>query len=147
MRVLTKGAARRPAISVRLLALGSASSAAILSCSLISAPAAAQSAPAQASQAPAVEEIVVTGTRIVRDGYEAPTPLTVVGVEEIASKATSNIADYVNTMPVFVGSATPQTSQSSVSAGTAGVNSLSLRSLGTTRTLVLLDGARSVGSL
>src|SRR6185503_10723749 len=34
----------------------------------------AQTTP-QAAQAPQVEEIVVTGTRIIRDGYEAPTPL------------------------------------------------------------------------
>ena len=102
---------------------------------------------AQAPAGPVVEEVVVTGSRIVRDGYQAPTPVAVVGVEQLQSGATANVADYVNTMPVFSGSATPQTSQTSVSGGTAGVNALNLRNLGTNRTLVLFDGQRSVPSL
>ena len=35
----------------------------------------------------------------------------------------------------------------SISSGTAGLNSINLRSLGANRTLVLLDGQRSVGSI
>ncbi len=100
-----------------------------------------------AQTAQGVEEIVVTGTRVVRDGYQAPTPLTVVGVEEIKSQAQPNIADFVNTLPSFQGSATPGTSQSSISSGQSGINSLSLRALGNTRTLVLFDSQRSVGSV
>ena len=99
----------------------------------------------QAAQAP-VEEIVVTGTRVVRDGYEAPTPLTVVGVEQIQNSATPNIADFVNTLPSMAGSATPQTSQQTVSAGTAGINTINLRNIGANRTLVLLDGQRNAPS-
>jgi outer membrane receptor protein involved in Fe transport len=102
---------------------------------------------AQTPAGPVVEEVVVTGSRIVRDGYQAPTPVAVVGVEQLQSGATANVADYVNTMPVFSGSATPQTSQPSVSGGTAGVNALNLRNLGSNRTLVLFDGQRSVPSL
>ncbi len=104
-------------------------------------------AQAPAPQAPVVEEVIVTGSRIVRDGYEAPTPVAVLGVEQIESSASSNIADFVNTMPVFSGSDTPQTSQPSVSGGTAGVNALNLRNLGEQRTLVLINGQRSVPSL
>ncbi len=116
--------------------------------SAASLPAAAQSTQKPpAPGTPIVEEVVVTGSRIVRDGYEAPTPVAVVGVEQLQSGATANVADYVNTMPVFSGSATPQTSQPSVSGGTAGVNALNLRNLGANRTLVLFDGQRSVPSL
>jgi outer membrane receptor protein involved in Fe transport len=100
----------------------------------------------QNAQAPTVEEIVVTGTRVVRDGYEAPTPLTVVSMEQIQQMAPANIADYLNTLPQLVGNASPQTSRQSISGGGAGLNTLNLRSLGGTRTLVLLDGQRSVGS-
>lgn len=107
---------------------------------------AAQTVAAQTS-AEAVEEIVVTGTRVIREGYEAPTPLTVVGAEALQTTSASNVADYVNTMPAFVGSATTQSSTGSGSAGSSGVNGLSLRSLGASRTLVLLDGQRAVGSL
>ncbi len=92
----------------------------------------------------AIDEIVVTGTRIVRDGYEAPTPVTVASTEAIRSSGTINIADFVNTLPSLAGSATPGNSQKSTSSGQAGINALNLRGLGTSRTLVLLDGQRSV---
>ena len=32
-----------------------------------------------------VEAVSVTGTRVVRDGYSAPTPVTVVGADAIAA--------------------------------------------------------------
>ncbi len=98
-----------------------------------------------AAQAP-VDEIVVTGTRVVRDGYEAPTPLTVVGAEALQNAATANVADFVNTLPSIAGSQSPQTSQASTSSGLAGLNTLNLRNLGSNRTLVLIDGQRSVAS-
>ena len=104
----------------------------------------------QASVAPAQgepEQIVVTGTRIVREGYEAPTPLTVVDATALQSGATSNIADMMMTMPVFSGNSSVSTQSLSASSGGQGVNNLNLRDLGTVRTLVLLDGQRSVGSL
>jgi outer membrane receptor protein involved in Fe transport len=91
-------------------------------------------------------EITVTGTRIQRDGYQAPTPLTVINSEDIEASAPANVADYVNDIPSLVGSVTPANSNLNISAGTAGVNALNLRALGTARTLVLLDGQRSVGS-
>jgi len=91
-------------------------------------------------------EVSVTGTRIVRDGYQAPTPLTVVGSEELQASGTPNVADYVNTIPSFSGSRMPTATNSSMSGGSSGMNAINLRSLGLNRTLVLLDGRRSVGS-
>ncbi len=111
----------------------------------VSAPHTAQAQTAPAA-APAVDEIVVTGTRVVRDGYEAPTPLTVLGSEALEAAAPENIADLVNDLPSVVGSASPQTSNLSFSNGQAGLNTLNLRGLGGNRTLVLLDGQRSVPS-
>src|SRR5690348_823000 len=93
---------------------------------------------ASAAEPVVAEEIVVTGTRVVRDGYEAPTPLTVVGVEALQNAASANVADFVNTLPSLAGSQMPQTSQASVSSGLAGLNTLNLRNLGSNRTLVLL---------
>ena len=107
----------------------------------------AQTAPASQAQSEQTEEIVVTGTRIVREGYEAPTPLTVVDATALQSGATSNLADMMMTMPVFSGNSSVGTQQVSASSGGQGVNNLNLRDLGTVRTLVLLDGQRSVGSL
>jgi len=85
--------------------------------------------------------VTVTGTRIVRDGYEAPTPVTVVGTEQIQDAAKPNIADVLNQMPVFQGSATPSSTTVS-NSGQAGGNNLNLRNLGSNRTLVLFDGRR-----
>ncbi len=93
-----------------------------------------------------VEQIVVTGSRIVRDGYEAPTPVSVLGATELNAMNVTNIADAVNRLPSFSNSVTPNNSSSSVSSGTGGVNNLNLRGLTPTRTLVLLDGKRVVGS-
>ena len=93
------------------------------------------------------EEVVVTGTRVQRDGYSAPTPLTVVGAEEISQQASPNVADFLNTLPSFSGSQTPQNTLTTTSNGSGGINSLNLRNLGEERTLVLLDGHRSVGGI
>ena len=102
----------------------------------------AQQRESDAARESELAEVVVTGTRIVRDGYEAPTPLTVMGIDEINAEAPANIADFVNQMPSVAGSTTPQNSQTSISNGSAGINSLNLRNLGTARTLVLLNGQR-----
>ncbi|MDP1616341.1 TonB-dependent siderophore receptor [Phenylobacterium sp.] len=112
----------------------------------VAAAGAASAQTAAPADVASVEELVVTGTRVVRDGYQAPTPLTVISETEILAAAPSNVADFVNDIPSIVGSATPQTSNASISAGTSGVNALNLRGLGATRTLVLLNGQRSVGS-
>ena len=59
---------------------------------MLAGNAAAQQQTAQSSQEAQVEEIIVTGTRVLRDGFEAPTPLTVMGVEELEAAVPENIA-------------------------------------------------------
>lgn len=93
-----------------------------------------------------VEAVQVTGTRVVRDGYSAPTPVTVVGSDQIEAQAPQNLADFVNKLPAFIGSETPNTSAGSLSNGLAGINALNLRSLGVNRTLILLNGHRTPAS-
>ncbi|MGK2909190.1 MAG: TonB-dependent receptor plug domain-containing protein [Sphingobium sp.] len=93
-----------------------------------------------------VAEITVTGSRIVRDGYGAPTPVSVVSLKELKAEAPANISDFVNTLPAVRGSGTAASSNGSLSNGAAGVNSVNLRNLGPSRTLVLFDGQRSVAS-
>ena len=63
-----------------------------------------------------------------------------------ALKSTNNIADFVNQLPQLAGSTKPANSRLNLSSGQAGINALNLRNLGETRTLILLDGRRSVGS-
>ncbi|MDY6947417.1 MAG: TonB-dependent receptor [Pseudomonadota bacterium] len=93
-----------------------------------------------------IDSVTVTGTRIARDGYDAPTPVSVLGAEEIQASGSANVADFVNTLPSVVGSATASNSSGALSNGQAGIAALNLRGLGTNRTLVLLDGQRSVAS-
>ena len=125
-------------------AFASTSSAALLAALMV--PAQAQTAAAQTAQAPSVEEIVVTGSRIVRDGYEAPTPVSVLGAEEINAMASANIADSIAKLPAFTGSQSQRTGAVNLSSGAAGVNLLNLRGLGSQRVLVLLDGKRVINS-
>jgi len=106
--------------------------------------AAAQGAPATAEDERA---ITVTGTRVVRDGYQAPTPLTVLNRDDIENGSpTNNIADFVNELPALAGSTRPSNSRLNISSGQAGINALNLRNFGETRTLILLNGRRSVAS-
>ncbi|WP_213978987.1 TonB-dependent receptor [Sphingomonas sp. dw_22] len=101
---------------------------------------------AEPQEAPApVEELVVTGSRIVRNGNDAPTPTTVLSAEDIAERNPTNIADYINQLPSMGTGNTPRTTTLFANA-TGGANQLSARDLGVTRTLVLLDGRRVVGS-
>jgi iron complex outermembrane receptor protein len=118
-----------------------------------SAPAFAQAAPAPAPEAatPTDGDVVVTGSRIVRNGFSAPTPLTVLTQQEIESQSPSNnIADFVNQQPALAGSTRPANSRLNLSNGQAGINQLNLRNLDNsstgTRTLILINGHRSVGS-
>lgn len=106
-----------------------------------SAPAWAQAEPVEAS-AGSTAEVVVTGSRIVRDGYDAPTPTTVLGVEEIAAAAPVNLADLLNQLPAVGAGPNPTTEGGQISNGGTGINALNLRDLGTARTLVLFDGKR-----
>ena len=93
-----------------------------------------------------IEEVVVTGTRVARSGYSQPTPVTIIGLEQIEADAPHNMADLVNQLPSVVGSTRPNNSNLSFSSGGAGINGIDLRSLGRTRTLVLVDGRRSPGA-
>jgi len=104
-------------------------------------------APAPAATEPAAgPDITVTGTRIVRDGYKAPSATAVLGAAEIENKAPANIADFVNELPSVSGSTAPRANVGSVSAGQVGINALNLRNLGANRTLILLDGRRVAAS-
>jgi outer membrane receptor protein involved in Fe transport len=113
-----------------------------------SAPAFAQAAPTPTGEvAAAGDDIVVTGSRVVRSGFSAPTPLTVLTADEIANQSPSNnLADYINQQPALAGSTRPANSRLNLSNGSAGINALNLRNLGEVRTLILLDGRRSVAS-
>ena len=107
---------------------------------------AAKAAAPAAAQGAGVEEIIVTGTRIVREGYAAPTPLTVIGAAALDTSADTNIAKTLFQMPVFAGAGIGGPNSTSLTAGGNGSDYANMRNLGPERTLVLMDGNRVVGS-
>ncbi|NMC57823.1 MAG: TonB-dependent receptor [Candidatus Methanofastidiosa archaeon] len=93
------------------------------------------------------EVLTVTGSRIANPYLKSPTPVSSLTESEILNQSPSNnLADLVNQLPQFAASQTPQNSTYSLSSGTAGINALNLRNLGTVRTLVLVDGRRTAPS-
>ncbi len=109
---------------------------------LATMPHTAYAADAQTAQEP-LEEIIITGSRIVRDGYEAPTPVTVVGAEELQGAAKQNLADVLNNLPAFQNSSRlAGAGTTNLSGAIAGSSSLNLRGLGAERTLILFNGRR-----
>lgn len=90
------------------------------------------------------EVIVVTGTRIKRDGFTAPSPVTVLSDEAISLQGEVNLANVLNQLPALGSTFTNASSTGFI--GTTGLSFLDLRRLGTDRTLVLVNGRRHVGS-
>lgn len=101
-------------------------------------------APAAAwAQEAAVEEIVVTGSRIRRVDIEGVGPVTVLDEKQIASTGIVSVENLLQRLPASAGAAGNQTNAywTGRGWGTAQVN---LRGLGINRTLTLLNGRRLV---
>lgn len=127
-------------MKIRMALLASISACAI--CSAAQAQAQDGTSPASASKSNDAksEDIIVTGSRIVSNGNNLPTPVTVVGTEALLTTTPTNVPDALKKLPSFA-----------LSRGTAvqGNNSdnstgayLNLRGIGIQRNLVLLDGHR-----
>lgn len=103
------------------------------------------SAQQAAETATALQEVVVTGSRIARQAIQdGSIPITSVGIEQLADQGDINIGDALNDLPAL--RATFSQGNSTRFIGTAGVNWLDLRGLGTSRTLVLVNGRRHITS-
>ncbi|HWN38376.1 MAG TPA: TonB-dependent receptor plug domain-containing protein, partial [Gammaproteobacteria bacterium] len=126
-------------VRVRVTALASAISA-ILSVG------AAQPAFGQAQEAPqTLDEVTVTGSRIVRRDLEASSPLMTIDTQRLDQSSTISVETILNQMPQF----TPAQSQFSAVGEiqtsptvSLGIGTGNLRGVGTNRTLVLVDGRR-----
>jgi len=86
---------------------------------------------------------VSAASRIDRIGFIAPTPTVVIGEVELQQSHRNNLGAVLNDMPTFVPVATPDTTVTTTGNGATNAN---LRGLGSSRTLVLLDGRRFAGS-
>jgi len=98
--------------------------------------------------AAAPETVVVTGSLITIQGYQAPTPVTVVGVEQLERDSKTDIGDVIRELPSVGASASPNNGVGANNAaqGDAGLDTINLRNLGIQRTLILFDGQRVVSS-
>jgi iron complex outermembrane receptor protein len=116
--------------AVRLALLSSAAPAVLLS------PAAFAQEQDQ-DAAGSMDEVVVTGSRIVSPNLQSISPITAIGAEELNIAGKARIEDVLNQLPQAF--AAQGSNISNASDGTATVD---LRGLGSQRTLVLVNGRR-----
>jgi outer membrane receptor for ferrienterochelin and colicin len=108
------------------------------------ATSAALIAPAYAQQ-DGLEEVLVTGSRIVQRDFTANSPIISVESDLFENSSTLAIETVLNQLPQFVPAVTQFVTgevQNSPTV-TAGANTISLRGLGSNRNLVLIDGRRA----
>ncbi|MFN7111057.1 MAG: TonB-dependent receptor domain-containing protein [Brevundimonas sp.] len=115
------------------------------SLSMLSAPAAMaqDAAVAQADESASVEDIVVIGSRIRRDNYNAPSPTQVVTREEATLQGFASTTEALQSTAVTGGTSQINNSYGGyVTNGGPGANTIGLRGMSPSRTLVLLNGRR-----
>ena len=116
---------------------------------LSAAPAMAQdqaqaaAAPAADAAQPAMEEIVVTGSHIKQNALQQQVPIVALSASQLQATGITNLADNLNKLPQF-GIPGVSNVSSNFSDDNAGVSTINLRNLGEERTLVLIDGRRTV---
>lgn len=98
-------------------------------------------APAMAQDAePAtIDDVVVTGSRIVRQDYVANSPISTVTAEQIQARGDVNVEQILNQLPQVVPGLSANSNNPSNGSAT-----VDLRGLGPSRTLVLVNGHRFI---
>ena len=94
---------------------------------------------AEDEEANEVEEIVVTGSRIARSSADSDSNISIISRQEIEDLGVTSIGDFLQDIPQNVGGLNAQNNN-----GGNGSTQLSLRNLGSGRTLVLINGRRHV---
>ena len=94
-----------------------------------------------AEQEAKTEIITVTGSLIGRKEVDSPSPVSVVDREKLESAGVTNVGDILQKIPAQGNAINAQNNN-----GGDGSTRINLRSLGTNRTLVLLNGRRVVAS-
>jgi outer membrane receptor protein involved in Fe transport len=85
----------------------------------------------------AMEEIVITGTRIEVPGTVSSSPIYSVGSQEIRLQQQPEVEKILRILPII-----KPADGANVNNGTAGVATVNLRGLGAQRNLILMDGKR-----
>jgi outer membrane receptor protein involved in Fe transport len=115
------------AVRVALIAAGAVSTAAY--------------APGVLAQDTELEEVVVTGSRVKRIDTETASPVFSFDSEALSLSGAAIMGDVITKAPSIAGAATnPQVNN----GGGTGATTVSLRGLGSARTLVLVNGRRSI---
>ena len=96
---------------------------------------------ALADQAAKTETITVTGSLIGRKEVDSPSPVSVVDKEKLESAGVTNVGDILQRIPAQGNAINAQNNN-----GGDGSTRINLRSIGTQRTLVLVNGRRVVAS-
>ena len=90
------------------------------------------------------DRVIVTGTRIKRTEFALPVPAQVLDSAAIDIAGANELSEAIVELPAITPSITTETSQSSTQ--NSGLSTVSLRNLGSSRTLTLIDGRRTVGN-
>jgi iron complex outermembrane recepter protein len=92
-----------------------------------------------------LEEVIVTGSRIVRRDFQSNSPIVTVNADDFETQSGLNVESYLNQLPTYNPAASPTTTQADVQispVNSVGVASISLRGFGANRSLVLINGKR-----
>lgn len=90
------------------------------------------------------EDLVVTGSRIRRGTIDTPTPIVTVTAEDLRESGDTEIGEALAELPAV----TSQLNDATVTGNVqnSGLSAVQLRNLGDNRTLVLIDGRRTVSN-
>jgi outer membrane receptor protein involved in Fe transport len=94
--------------------------------------------PSALAQEEEIEEVVVTGSRLVRNDLNAASPVVVISDDQIRSAGNVTIEETLNEMPQLASDNTSSVN----SGGGSGILTANLRGLDAVRTLVLVNGRR-----
>ncbi len=94
-----------------------------------------------AAQQASVETVEITGSRIKNADVVAPTPISVIGADDIAKTKADTIEEVLQHL---IGSDFTGGLSSASNNGGVGQSQMGLRNLGPTRTLILIDGQRLI---
>jgi iron complex outermembrane recepter protein len=92
-----------------------------------------------------VERVEITGSSIRRTEAETAVPVQVITREEVEKTGATNVEQFMQALGVALQGNSNTVAASASGATTGGVSSISLRGLGSQRTLILIDGKRVSG--
>ncbi|MBB5370917.1 MULTISPECIES: TonB-dependent siderophore receptor [unclassified Janthinobacterium] len=97
----------------------------------------------EVSTEPAVQKVLVTGSNIKRSEKEGSSPVQIFNAKQIAATGANTVAELLHSIPAFGSGSSVDITDGGFSRGAA---TASLRGLGSSSTLILLNGRRITAS-